>query len=370
MKKHKKIILFQLISLGIFTALSGQNKVEVWPGDVDNNGVVENIDLLYIGYAFGVEGPPRNNQRTDFVGWEADIWDATFAYNGINYAFADCNGDGLINELDAFTIDSNFSKKQGGFIFEEEYPTGGDFAPVTAVPDQSFVTNSDIVNFTFEIGDSQHPLTDFYGVAFSFTYDPDYVDSFDIASFEILQDAWIAGGEDPNEALLTVVDDNRETGEVQIGIVRKDRQGVTGFGPVATATIIIETVIIGPREDRIRYGVDSVFLINSDFEVLPMTWTEGEIENLTVSTKALNNQIEPIIFPNPTRTAARLSLPDHAEPVQRIWIYDLLGRVHNIPVTRHSSREFTLHTTSLSAGLYVLVAEARNELYRSPVRIE
>ena len=51
-----RIFLPLLVALILWSvSASGQ----VWPGDVNNNGVVNNVDLLYLGFAHGHVGPAR-----------------------------------------------------------------------------------------------------------------------------------------------------------------------------------------------------------------------------------------------------------------------------------------------------------------------
>ena len=97
--KHITSTLFVAVFLQVIfpRAISAQN---IWPGDINNNGVVNGIDLLYLGVAFDEEGPLRPDAGTS---WQAhpmgDSWGQNFP-NGMNYAFADADGNGIVNEAD------------------------------------------------------------------------------------------------------------------------------------------------------------------------------------------------------------------------------------------------------------------------------
>ena len=59
----------------------------VWPGDVNNNGIVNEVDLLTLGKAFGAAGPSRGETNLIWQGEEIiEQWEGTFP-NGLNYAF-------------------------------------------------------------------------------------------------------------------------------------------------------------------------------------------------------------------------------------------------------------------------------------------
>ena len=89
-----------LVSLLLAVSLSAQqDSVRVWPGDANNNGAVNEVDVLYWGAAFGRTGPPRSPIDVLFVGYPFNPWNITF-WNGVDYAHADCNGDGEVNDLD------------------------------------------------------------------------------------------------------------------------------------------------------------------------------------------------------------------------------------------------------------------------------
>jgi len=87
-------LIFNLLVLSI---LNGQT---VWPGDINENGQVNAIDLLYFGVAKGTSGPQRDTITTLWKSHSVNqLWSNSFSTN-INYAKADCNGNGVVDSLD------------------------------------------------------------------------------------------------------------------------------------------------------------------------------------------------------------------------------------------------------------------------------
>jgi ligand-binding sensor domain-containing protein len=89
---------------GIFrSALPGTIVAEIYPGDANNDGVVDVRDILPIGRYFGMAGPVRQNG--------SDNWTAqplVTAWNSFNACYADCNGDGRVDTEDVASIIRNW----------------------------------------------------------------------------------------------------------------------------------------------------------------------------------------------------------------------------------------------------------------------
>ncbi|NQT26541.1 VWA domain-containing protein [candidate division KSB1 bacterium] len=89
------------------TITSVSDSLIVWPGDTDNNGFVNQADVLPIGIFFSEEGPTRPNASIDWIGQECPVWspDARATY-------VDATGDGVINGDDIFVVGINFYNRQ------------------------------------------------------------------------------------------------------------------------------------------------------------------------------------------------------------------------------------------------------------------
>lgn len=90
-----------------FWTLSSQpvyllNLFYVYPGDTDNNGVVNAQDLLPIGIFFRKTCSPRDSVS---VFWEKHQVVSQYTFGEIN---ADANGDGVVNEKDVIAIGVNW----------------------------------------------------------------------------------------------------------------------------------------------------------------------------------------------------------------------------------------------------------------------
>lgn len=93
-----------LIPLNGCLSLAGQ--VKVWPGDTDNNGIVNMADVLPIGVFWGDTGYPRSqyNDRTRWEPQQCRIWQSD-----PRATFVDANGDSIINGDDIPVIRQNWN---------------------------------------------------------------------------------------------------------------------------------------------------------------------------------------------------------------------------------------------------------------------
>lgn len=99
MKKTFTQEVIMAVLVMICTTLNAQ-EVKVWPGDANDNGSVNGIDMLYWAHAFGKQGKPRANASDSWVGQPVEfLWEDVYP-GGHNFTFADCDGDGVVSGRD------------------------------------------------------------------------------------------------------------------------------------------------------------------------------------------------------------------------------------------------------------------------------
>jgi hypothetical protein len=82
----------------------------VYPGDTNNDGIVDELDILPIGVYFLEEGASRIETSMKWEGQDVSTWRSYPA----NYA--DCNGDGVIDEKDIIPIGVNWGSFRSNSI--------------------------------------------------------------------------------------------------------------------------------------------------------------------------------------------------------------------------------------------------------------
>ena len=105
-------------SMAIDNACYGYNG-EVWPGDTNEDNVVNNKDFLSVVTAYGTTGATRNIQGNSWLPLQSAEWFQTFP-NGVNFNNADCNGDGFIDYDDLEAIQENYERSHDQISPQEE----------------------------------------------------------------------------------------------------------------------------------------------------------------------------------------------------------------------------------------------------------
>jgi hypothetical protein len=191
----------------------------VWPGDTNNDGIVNQADVLPLGLFWRQTGPVRTNASTNWVGQIATPW------TNKNSTYADANGDGIVNQADVLPLGLNWHKTHdlNPLFNENAEPISALYKPCSAQLSCKINGASNPgQEFSIEIYASD--VTNLFGIAFELIYSP-------TTSLEpILTEAGMWMGDDV--VFFPNIDTN--AGTISIGITRKAGQGgVNGSGIVA-----------------------------------------------------------------------------------------------------------------------------------------
>lgn len=138
----------------------------VWPGDMDKNGLVNNLDVLYNGMSLNETGPIRYDASLEFIGQPARNF--VGEVQGINAKHADSDGNGVVNESDIEAIELNYGLQQDGLSpSAEEAPSIFIDGPTAILQDLPF-------SFTVQAGNENNSLENVYGMAFSIYLNGNY----------------------------------------------------------------------------------------------------------------------------------------------------------------------------------------------------
>lgn len=300
----------------------------VWSGDVNNNGVVNKVDLLYLGYAFGETGEPRTTISSEWGAQASPIaWEGSFP-NGVNYLYADCNGDGIINELDAAIIAQNIGLSHVDvlFVVDDEILIGKEGenpacrfmnAPAAAPVNQLF---------TIEIGlgDANIPIENMSGFTFILDVEPDII-GLNNTTLTFSENAWI--DPDPNQS-ITIQQIDEERAKLKVAYTKTDRVPVSGFGNLAKVSFLIEGDIVDFLvRDTVTYTIDSIIVFTDDLTPIPIVPDTLKLaidKNLTVNTleQELSQNIS--VYPNPNK--GFLLIESNEIIIEKITLVNGLGQ--------------------------------------------
>lgn len=101
-----------LLLFGLLFCAHGLPAQVIFPGDLNNDGRVNYLDLLPLGLAYGRVGPPRPEASLDWFAQPALPWPFQLPVSGVNFAFIDADGNGVIDSLDIAAIPFNYDSVQ------------------------------------------------------------------------------------------------------------------------------------------------------------------------------------------------------------------------------------------------------------------
>ena len=351
-----------ILTLTVATApatLWGQG-LQVWPGDANNNGVVNHVDLLHIGLAYNYFGPQRDST---FVGWQAQTAQAwpQAPGNGPNAAYADADGNGLVNYFyDAFPIFVHYGFTHGA-LQPDVFPAGlaGVDPPLfldeSALPPQ--VQSGMTISLPLQLGTGALPVEDLYGLAFSLHVDPEYVD-VDEVEVNFSQSSW---ANPDNDRIYSAY--RSSASRLDVAWVRTDHNDRSGFGPMGTVSIVIIDNVVSVQEE-FQLRIDSILLIDRFGNLSTVAG-----DTLTISIKPGqitgthdHEQQAFRAWPNPIDRILHLRA---RTPIRTAVLFDALGR----PLARlePDAPDAEWPLPALPAGVYWLELRTDDQLYRQKI---
>jgi len=308
-------------SLGNPVALTAKDStmallgLQVYPGDTNNDKIVDQNDVLPLGLNFGKTGPLRPNAAVAFTGQIVFPWTPNTA------TYADANGSGLVNQADVLPIGLNFGKThsspsiilRGG----ENEPRVSKSAPAHL---STAITSENDLSQEFWVEVHVEQATDLFGVALELNCSP----RKSVEALTVEPAKWL--GDD----VIFLPHINNASGKVSLGMTRKFGQGgVDGAGMIARIKMR-QTKTTGGNT---TFSLENARANNSDGEKILLQVSGAAM----VTAGNLGNEINlPTAFalhassPNPLRlssatgaTMIKYDLPEPAET--RVEIYNILG---------------------------------------------
>ena len=322
----------------------------VWPGDADANRLVDNNDLLTIGLGYDSTGPVRIVQGIVWQGDLATDWAHNFSIYAplVNFNHADCNGDGIINAADTLAIVTNFGDVHAKTPeMPGQWTRGIPGLYLTFSKDTAL--NGDTLYTTISLSNAGGPVSNIYGLAFTFNYDPIPLDSTTIGFAFI--NSWL--GASVNSINIGVK--NKAVGTIKAAITGIDHRPRSGYGQIATFEGVITTGNINGKDYKYYHNrnyISDVRAIDEAGNIIPMNAPLdsnliGYIPNgiVDVSQAAKVN-----IYPNPASTQVRITA---GTAISSVTIADMLG--HDVgTIAVNNKLNETIDISGYETGVYII----------------
>lgn len=316
----------------------------VWPGDVNNDLITNNLDALYLAQSFGYTGSSRVNASINYTAQACADWSSTMA-NNVNRKFADCDGNGIVNFADSSAIVANYGLPH---LKETHRPK----AKTTGNPDLyfdntglNFVPNH-TVNIPIMLGTATNNMNNIFGLAGQIKLDnitltqPLFLDHQNINSWFGNYNTW---------TFRKQVNNN----QLDFTYVKTNHLNSSGYGEIGYVTIKIPTNVSG-------YGVlyfDHMTMIDSSgAEITAYNVLDDTIHITPLNISQLQTIEEAQIVPNPSNGMTKIIFhTNNAEKIS-INVTDIYGKEvwTNRLELNAGEQSILLPANSLNAGIYYI----------------
>lgn len=348
MKKNnlaKIVFTLMILTFAQYVAQAQNPDSIVWPGDVNNNGIVNHFDALYIGAAYNAAGQPRNSVS---IAWEAEDvaqgWQPLIG--GLNGGFIDCNGDGFIGEDDLEAVEVNY-----GLTHDTVFPDSFTTSSTISDTEIAFDTIGNVIQgssgqtfvIAIDLGDDNLIIDDFYSLAFSISVNTDFI-NLSTVFFEI-DDTWMNSD---NSGLLSIQKKNFDDNTFNVALSRRNMETLSGSGRIGYLTFIIEDDVPGfaPDTEVMQFNETRVF--NNHLEETHYV-TEGNLLIDFTSPITELPRSEFSIYPNPANNGLVTIEGLENYPAAKVSLVDIMGREMNTEFTGNS-----LGVNHLPSGVYLI----------------
>lgn len=298
----------------------------VFPGDANKDGTVNIFDVLNLGVAFNQTGLPRPNAVIDPILQAAFDWDINTLFN-LNFKHIDCDGNGIVNELDYLAIDQNYERVAPIAIESNDNATTVSLAFLT---DTLFISsNQTEVNIPANliVADSNQPIQNFYGIGLSIDYDGTMIapstTNYNETSFM---------GEAEN--ILIRQKDLSTDNQLGVAITRTNQLGINGSGNIAEVGFVIVADLIAGRIMDVQLDYNDLVASDPNGEEIPVNVPADGPKlvivvdsSKTVSINEVLDDTQFNIYPNPTQTNLFVNLDKQLDLSEAtIELFNTLGQ--------------------------------------------
>lgn len=319
----------------------------VWAGDVNYDGMVDNKDLLPLGYLMGFDGNIRPDASLEWYPQYADNW--SNPYTGIitDLKHADTNGDGYVTADDTLAI-GVFYREQHNLV--PNIPAAGkdlNFVLKLLTPNPG---PGDLVQVEVGLGTASKQVTDLFGFTFDAQLSPQIIDS--ALHMQFFSNTWI----NLNAPYLTLTK-NPLPGRLESAFTRTGGISTNGHGVIGQFDFIIIDIIDGVKTGDQAYATVTV-------DAPTLMWSDGHSstgESVTLNIP-INLNEKPdrttaqdlLLFPSPASDLLQIHL-NGEEFIEQFIVHDAMGRlVFDSGSVQWERAE--IRVSNMAPGMYVATA--------------
>jgi hypothetical protein len=329
----------------------------VWPGDVNDDSLVDNFDFLDLALAYGANGTPRQNASIVWDGWPSADW-GILSSSGIDYKFADCNGDSTVDMDDTTAILLNYGLYHTYRLGQSEYNAALPDLQIQFMQDSvASGGNPGVAQIVF--GSPAQQAANIYGLAFTVSFNPQEIDVLN-TSFAA-SSSWLGT---PGTDLFGVA--HRDTtGQFGIAIARIDHTNRSGDGVIASIYFTTTSNLTSTGNSvEVPFTITNVKVISANDSVLAINTVNDTVtifDDMILGIPAPGAE-NLHVFPNPSEGIFTVNFTSPKVSDYTIEILNPIGQVVYSEQVKQASgmirKEIDL--SNQPAGLFLVKISGEN----------
>lgn len=322
----------------------------VWPGDVNNDGVANNMDILELGLHFSQAGPQRLSYDNSWQAFYADAWAGVLS-NGKNLNNSDCNGDGVINLSDTAAVFLNYGLTHSKAAQSSVNPL------LSIIQDQSFVNQGMWGTASVYLGSASSPVSNINGLAFTVDFDQSLIEpnSFYIQYLPSFLNT-------PGQS-LTFSKLNYASGALYTAFTHTNNTNVTGNGKIATIHYRINSNLSNTAP--LTISLSQANQSNASGALTQLSAGSASVEAISTGIREMEAS-NSAVYPNPASQQISILSKTALEKIELMSISGKLLFSETV-----SGNSYQLDATQFASGVYFLsVYSADQKVERKKIIIQ
>lgn len=314
------------------------NCQDVWPGDANSDGTVDNIDVLEVGLHFNQTGPARTLISNTWHSYFANNW-TNATSNGKNLSHSDCNGDGIINSGDTLAIYSNYGLIHA-FKQAQETPTN---PQLRIIPDQLFVNKGTWGTASVFLGEASSPVSNINGLAFTLNFDQSLLD---VNSFYIEYPLSFLNTGNQN---LKFQKCDSANGRLYTATTHTNNTNISGYGKIAIVHYKIKSTLA--TDELFCIGITQTQQSNAAGVLTPLSAGTAIVAAIgaSVGMDELSNGNIVGMYPNPANSTVTIQSNTKLEKVE---LLSITGQI--MLSEKGSGTHYQLDLANIANGVYMV----------------
>lgn len=338
----------------------------MYPGDANNDNLVNHLDLLSIGVFYNKYGEPRHNIDTNSVFTPKRVNNWFFQAGGINGKFADIDGNSIVNIKDVDLYKQNLGQSKGVYnpLLSDTNSTNRIFVNISS-DTILFDKDTNIFRIPIKINSS----TPNYGFGYSMnvmnlnksTQLDTFYNKYSIQD-QTISPVW----QDQSAKLsLSINEKISKVNHTNLSYVKTNGKSEVPIGEAGVVEVVVEDILIGiaKADDvaRIRVNISEAVMIDHNYNRIPVKPISKYIY-LKKRYASIQSGQESKISAYPTQIGSALMIEKSSIKPQTYFIYNSLGQIMDYGVLK--SEKTRLENISWTPGIYYLKVENSTEVIR------